>query len=255
MHKMTKLALFASALLLLLSCEEDTTLRYNNVTMADIIEGVIVSDQGNTFNIVEQTCPGNHNEMDRVMIICDVLAKTGDNEYDIRLTRMADVLRKETKLLSGASEDEETVTRDPVTITDLWISGGYINMYVMFEIVPGSGKSHYMNLLWDQENSKDGKYRFELWHNANGEVFPTEEGADNSDFKFGGSYVSFPISQIIEEQEAEITINCLSHKITDGYIWHSETVEHNITRRYSKNTFEHTPASAGESRLIFAFSR
>ena len=35
------------------SCDKDNTLRYNNFTMGNIVDGKFVSDQGNTFNVVE----------------------------------------------------------------------------------------------------------------------------------------------------------------------------------------------------------
>ena len=38
------------------SCQKDDTLYYNNLTMGNIVDGRFVSDQGNTFNIVDQTC-------------------------------------------------------------------------------------------------------------------------------------------------------------------------------------------------------
>ena len=40
------------------SCSKDTTIRYNNATMGNIVSGRFVSDQGNTFNVVEQNCIG-----------------------------------------------------------------------------------------------------------------------------------------------------------------------------------------------------
>lgn len=45
----TLMAAFA-ALFLSVSCEEDTTLKYGNVTMGNITEDKFTSDQGNIFN-------------------------------------------------------------------------------------------------------------------------------------------------------------------------------------------------------------
>ena len=55
------------------SCKQDETLRYNNLTMGNIVNGTFVSDQGNIFNVVEKTCEGNLEEMERALVICDVL--------------------------------------------------------------------------------------------------------------------------------------------------------------------------------------
>jgi hypothetical protein len=35
------------------SCKKDDTLRYGNVTMGNLVDGKFISDQGNTFNMVE----------------------------------------------------------------------------------------------------------------------------------------------------------------------------------------------------------
>ena len=76
----------AAALLVLsaASCAKDDTLYYNNITMGNIVDGRIVSDQGNTFNIVEQLCPARLDTMTRALVNCDVIRQTAgkEKEYD-----------------------------------------------------------------------------------------------------------------------------------------------------------------------------
>ena len=62
----TVIFLFATA-----SCQMDDTLYYNNLTMGNVVEGRFVSDQGNTFNIVEQICGGQLFLMKLMCIFCD----------------------------------------------------------------------------------------------------------------------------------------------------------------------------------------
>ena len=50
------------------SCHKDDTLRYNNVTMGNVVAGTFISDQGNAFNVVEQTCQGRLDTMKRVIL-------------------------------------------------------------------------------------------------------------------------------------------------------------------------------------------
>lgn len=113
----TLLAAF-SALFLTVSCEEDTTLKYGNVTMGNIAEDKFTSDQGNIFNIVDQTCKSNLSDHERALIICDVLQKTGENIYDIRLHGIQKVLTKPSVPQSEATE--EMLVEDPVDIYDAW---------------------------------------------------------------------------------------------------------------------------------------
>ena len=37
----------------MVSCKKDETIRYGNVTMGNRVNGKFISDQGNTFNLVE----------------------------------------------------------------------------------------------------------------------------------------------------------------------------------------------------------
>ena len=66
------------------SCQkEDNTLYYNNLTMGNIVNGRFVSDQGNTFNIVEQTCEGKIDTLSRTITLCDVLKETEGQERNM----------------------------------------------------------------------------------------------------------------------------------------------------------------------------
>ena len=99
------------------SCQKDDTLYYNNLTMGNIVDGRFVSDQGNTFNIVDQTCEGKLDTMDRVITLCDVLNVTSgmEKEYDVRLRDYAPVLTKNAVKSEEAVSEEISVT-DPIYI-------------------------------------------------------------------------------------------------------------------------------------------
>lgn len=194
-------ALFALAIV---SCQKDDTLYYNNYTMGNIVEGRFVSDQGNTFNVVEQVCSGNIGEEKRVMMLCDVLNETegAGKEYDVRLTTYYRVLTKNAVALEDASEGEIAV-QDPVHIEELWFSGGYINLLISTPLKVGSETKHLINLVYSKD--KEGKYVFNLRHNGYGEVISKENQSEM--VISGGSYVSFPIADLIKEDEAKIVLN------------------------------------------------
>ena len=75
---MKSLRIIAAAMIFLaaISCKEDETLRYNNMTMGNAVEGTFVSDQGNIFNVVENPCKGDILAAERSLVVCDVLNKT-----------------------------------------------------------------------------------------------------------------------------------------------------------------------------------
>lgn len=183
------------------SCQKDDTIAYNNMTMGNIVDGRIVSDQGNTFNVVEQLGNGNFLEAKRIMILCDVLNETAgaSNEYDIRLTDYANVLDKNAVALEDAQEGEITV-QDPVLIDQLWFSGGYINMFIRTHVKDGSNTRHLVNLVYSK--NEKGEYILNFRHNAYGE---TLSSGNTSELTLSrGAYVSFPIADIIKEDSAKL---------------------------------------------------
>ena len=220
------------------SCKKDNTIQYNNVTMGNVVNGVFTSDQGNVFHVAEKNCEGLLDTMKRAFVICDVLNKTAngaDNEYDIRLNVLASVLTKDIVAV-GAEAAEEVYAEDPVHIEHLWISGGYINAYVMMPFKVGSKTAHMINLV-QQPAEKEGQYILRLCHNAYGETM-TETSSHQ--FVIGGGYASFPIGSIIQEDEADLKIEWKWYQNAGEGL--SQVTEYKyIEGKYKKDGYQHVP--------------
>ena len=231
------------------SCSKDNTLRYNNATMGNIVDGRFVSDQGNTFNIVEQNYPGQLDTMKRAFIICDILNTTegASEEYDVRLNYMVKVLTKDPVVLSENTDTTKAVN-DPILLSDLWISGGYVNAIVTIPVKATGGEQHLINFFVDDTAQKDSTYTFMFRHNAFGEVLASDS-SKNNDMILANGYVSFPISSIIKEDAANIVIKWNSYKVLDQGIVSSSVEEYKIERTYSKKTFEQVPASVRSAEI------
>ena len=236
------------------SCQKDDTLRYDNITLGNLVDGKFISDQGNTFNMVEINTPVDLKKFRRGIMICDVLREVGEKEYDVRVNYMDTVFTKSPIAASLAAEDDEKIVEDPIHIEQLWISGGYINMYIAFEIQINptlKDSKHMINLVLDDSNDTEGKYTFTLRHNSFGETFAETTSPDVPEVStlsnnvlnwgFAGSYVSFPISELIKEETAEITLNWKSHIITE-FAWSAKTEDKTAKIKYSKEYFEHVPS-------------
>jgi hypothetical protein len=239
--KRTLIIVIAAAAAALTSCKQDETLQYNNLTMGNIVAGTFTSDQGNIFNVVEKNCTGNLESMKRAIILCDVLKKVEgtDNVYDIRLNQLAEVLAKKHVTKNEADADKDMSVEDPIAIQDMWISGGYINMYVIFEAKSlGTMQKHLVNLVLNEKESASGKYEFVLRHNSFGESLMYNA----TGVSLAGSYVSFPIAELIKENSADITVRYKWYK-NAGDGWSSETQENSIQATYTKGGFEHVPAT------------
>lgn len=267
-------ALFAS-LLVLTSCKKDDTLQYGNVTLGNFVGDKFVSDQGNEFTIVENQTGGDFKDIKRAIMQCDVLRKIAgtDNGYEVRVRYVGEVLTKSPIDIATAAQDPEKVVENPIRIEDAWISGGYLNMYVMFEIQaypPKENSKHMVNLVFTESEVGSGKYNLTLRHNSFGETLPpaeddsedengTEgsEGGDNSEdpeassqmsvkatdliqWGLSGAYVCFQLSDLIQEQSAQIDLIWKEHVIIDN-MWIAETHERKATLTYSKDSFEQTP--------------
>ena len=221
------------------SCQEDDTLQYNNVTMGNVVAGTFISDQGNIFNVVEQNCTGKIDTMKRAIKVCDVLRKSEgtDGAYDIRLNMLNSVLTKSPLTMSEITDEDALVT-DPVHIQEIWYSGGYLNMYVAIPIRNGSKNPHLINLVLDDSATSGNSYVFELRHNGFGEIWSEL----NSDFVLAGAYVSFSLGKAISGDSAHVTLNWRWHKPV-GNGWSLEVVDNKIEFDWKRESFEQAPLS------------
>ena len=226
-----------------LSCMKDNTLLYNNVTMGNVVNGEYVSDQGNIFHIVSQSCAGRIDTMGRALTICDVLNRTagsGGNEYDVRVNYMHKVLVKD--VIAEENADDDAKTEHPVRIEKAWISGGYLNIYISFPYNPANRATHMVNLM-QQASEESGTYRFRLTHNAFEDAV-TGDGTEG--WQISGGYVSFPINALIVEDEARLRISWKGFS-PDNFLL---TEDCEVQATYRKGGFEQAPAIAAMSRAL-----
>lgn len=225
------------------SCSKDDTIRYNNSTMGNIVNGRFVSDQGNIFNVVEQSCPGKLDTMKRAFVVCDILRETAgtQNEYDVRVHQISSVLTKET-LTQTEITDEALMVNDPMIIQSLWISGGYVNIYIAIPVLSEKGKQHTLNCVFDDTVSKTGEYAFRFRHNANGEVLK-QGNEDNDKMVIAGAYASFPIDELIKEDSAKLKFCWNSYKIQYPGIIIFETEEVDTELEYKKTESSQAPST------------
>ena len=226
----------AAAAVAAVSCQKDDTLQYNNLTMGNIVEGRFVSDQGHIFNIVDQICTGELGKEKRAMVLCDVLNQTDGgaaNEYDVRLTNFTRVLEKDAVALESAAEGDLAV-ENPIHIEQLWFSGGYINMMITYNAKIGSETKHLVNLVYSKD--EQGRYVLNLRHNAFGEVW-TEENA--SKMMTGSSYVSFPITKFIKEDNAKLVFKWKWHKDVGSRFDYLFEKDYSFEFDWTRSGFEH----------------
>lgn len=253
MRKITKAIIAIATCITVLaaaSCTKDETLRYNNATMGNVINGTFTSDQGNIFTIVDQTCPGKLDTMKRAFVICDVLSqKAGSkNEYEVRMNYISPVLTKNAILTSGITEGQELVN-DPIILQSYWVSGGYLNIYFAVPVVADSKIRHSINFEYDDTaTTEDGTYTISIRHDGTGEEF---NESNEGKIQLAYAYASVPVASIIKEDNARIVLKWLSHRIMGNTISLTETTEFKREVLYSKDSYQQTPAEAVASRAAY----
>lgn len=271
----------AAASMLLTSCKKDDTLFYGNVTMGNFSGDKFISDQGNEFTIVENLTGSEIKDFKRAIMQCDVLQKTAgtENGYDVRVSYVGEVLTKEPLTFEAAASDPEKTVEDPILVDQAWISGGYLNLYVMFEMQVSptlEDSKHMVNLVYDPASIGTGKLTFALRHNAYGETLGGSqeegdgEGSGDGDgaqagedagegvsakgkeiiqWGLAGAYVSFQLSEIITDQNAELTLQWKQHVI-DEMGWRAEVTDKSHKLTYSKDYFEHAPLTLKSKTVV-----
>lgn len=231
------------------SCSKDDTIRYNNATMGNMVNGQFISDQGNLFNVVDQTCAGKLDTMKRAFVICDILNNTEgkENEFDIRLNYLATVLTKDAILSSEITEGNEPVN-DPILLNSYWVSGGYINIYLAVPVVSDSKVKHTINFIYDDTDQTAGTYTFHIRHDGTGEVF---NDSNESKITFAYAYASVPVASIIKEDNARVIIKWLNYKVAGNAVILSESEEYKRETLYSLDAYQQVPAEALTTRSTF----
>lgn len=250
MKKITKVFLIIAAGIIGLvaaSCTKDDTIRYNNATMGNVVNGKFTSDQGNIFTIVDQTCAGKLDTMKRAFVVCDVLSqKTGtENEYEVRMNYISPVLTKDAIFTSSLSQE---LANDPIILQSYWVAGGYLNIYFAVPVVADSKIRHRIEFEYDDTEQAEGTYTINIRHDKNGEEF---NESNESKIQLAYAYASVPVASIIKEDNARIIVKWLSHQIMGNTISLTDTAEVKREVLYSKNAYQQTPAEAVASRSTY----
>lgn len=122
----------------------------------------------------------------RLMASFTILSdKQGDYDHYVRLNDYNKVLTKDVVKLTAANKD--SIGDDKVHITDMWLSGGYLN--VEFNMNMPSSKKHLVNLVENttQTDPNDGYVYLEYRYN----------NMDDVTGYWGRSIVSFKIGTLI----------------------------------------------------------
>ena len=120
-------------------------------------------DDGTTLWPVATNIPWYHpKEKQRAFVVYTLLSdKFQEYDHAIKILDLNSILTKPIAENLGEKNDN-TYGTDPVSISDVWIGDGYLN--IVFEFYYGGNSVHFINLM--ESESVDTPYDFEFRHNA-----------------------------------------------------------------------------------------
>lgn len=182
------LILIASALIGMTACNlnpDNGFIIYNDTELCTIENGKILTDNGLTYEIVENLTDANLEEYNRAIIVCDILKLAGDGVYEIKLKSIKKIQVKDC-IDAGTLPEGEALTKLPVSPQSIWFSGGYLNIGFSFYIKEGSTANHTVDLIAKRPSGQDEVVNLYLRHSSD------EEPVTNySEHTLVGSYISF----------------------------------------------------------------
>ena len=213
MKRIVTVALAALAILAV-SCKKDPIIAYNVVTFGSIDGSTFTTDRGVIYHITDQTCEGSMEGQERWLIVCDVLKKISDGEYNIRLVDFVKPLVK-----APVDEVPETEAADnPLGVGNGWIGGGHLNIQALFHFKQSDGAKHYINLMRDKDPEtapfQDDTLYYRLYHDANGEYPGGEVPLD--EMVYGFCYCCFPILSDLPEDKDAMPVKVTWRALVEG---------------------------------------
>lgn len=192
MKKILSFLSMAALIVTAASCsEKDTVIAYGDAEFGMLDNGIILTDSGVNFTVVENQSSMRTDTTCRVYIVCDVLSVNSSDGYDIRLTNALPIMTKE--ILSSTEVSVDTLTDDPIRVWSAWYGGGYLNLGITFLAHNPAKDKHAINVVRDTgEDSQTLKLR--VFHDAGKDAI---ENYASEDYVSASTYVSFNLAPLV----------------------------------------------------------
>ena len=238
-------AILTATALLTASCSKDEIIMSNCSTMGFLNGDTQIStDEGVIYNIVSGKTGEGIEPGTRVLILCDVLNKTQghDDEYDVKASSIKVPISGNPVDLSSTDMKDWP---DAITVTDAWLSGGYLNLYCVWIGKRGSSVAHSTALIYDNIKSDADTVAFILAHNGKGEGF-YKDSESSADLTTVYEAATFPVKDYIHGGNVTLKLSFTWHKSNGQYIY-PETESQSIVYSVPASGFAPMTASAEPS--------
>lgn len=220
--KRVRTTLAATALLFLTaptlqSCLDDWDDKYDTlfaVGTVKVIEGkeyYFALDEGSKLYPSDTTAIHNYAVVDgqRAFVYFRKLEEElAGYEYNAQVKHIENILTKEIYFMPA--EKADSIGDDNINATDLWITGGYLNIKYQFYHSGNEEKRHMLNLVVNEASDGEGDrpdyVTLEFRHNA----------YNDSPLTLGTGMVSFKLDNIAEQLEGKKGVNIRVKSLYDG---------------------------------------
>lgn len=190
-------------LLFLFSCDKDSDYHYPSVKLEFVTiesgdDGTLQSllpDKGDRLTITNDYTNSSitPNSSKRVLSNYEIIEGTSNaNIYSLQAVIVLEPQQK-----SEDNETEETLAKDPVRVTSIWMGRDYLNMILNVKIK--GGKPHSFEVYAEEESTNEKGEKtvvLSLYHNANGD----------EEYYNRNAYISIPLISLAEENDQNIRI-------------------------------------------------
>ena len=194
---MKKLVLLAGILLAAVSCKMESTFYMENVAaLANVAEGKLFSDEGIVFNVTENASKKQDYLVEgaRYYMRFDIL----NREMDIRIRDLQDVV-----ICPSEAQGQLNIGHDPVILQQASISGGYLNLVIVYYKAKASEYEHQMHVMHAIDVKR---LKLMLFHDGNDE---NPSAMDSSLLETVTGYYSIPLKGF-DFSSMELTYNVLT---------------------------------------------
>ncbi|MBO4476205.1 MAG: hypothetical protein J5737_05760 [Bacteroidales bacterium] len=195
---MKRLFAFILALTAFSACIDQDPFLYRIVTFGFPQEdGSLLADDGIRYILNSTATDFDWARLPRVIAVLDVTEAVSDSTYKARLQQYTTPVYKEPVVVSEG-ELPDTLGTDDILVSDVWYSGGCLNMMNVIELQQNDTGGHMISLVADCREESPDTLKFEIHHKSNQAYTPADM---LSDYSF---YSSFPVKSLMPKRDSVI---------------------------------------------------
>lgn len=184
-----------------LSCTNPTPFLYRVVTFGNPQEDLsLLADDGRRYVFPNAANDFDWNGAKRVFAVFDVTKAVSDSVYEAILNNFSIPLFKAPMVVSGPDKADTLGTAD-INVSDIWYSGGCLNMINSIKVLASGEDKHTVNLVTYSKQLSRDTVNFEMRHLPDP---PATAGDAISNYNF---YSTFPLKDVLAEGEHIIKVS------------------------------------------------